>query len=115
MEILYFWSIVVAFVVVRLAWQIISDIRKRGFHLGECVELLGSFLTIILFFLVFQSIHLLIEDMLPDWDFFHHTDEDGKPEDLRTSISFLTAVPITYLLVLGFKAWRKDRGISTDI
>src|SRR6516164_2355337 len=54
------------------------------------------------------GIYLVLREVSPDWPFLHGTDENGEPVDRLLNFAGLISLPVTYFLVRGFLAWRKE-------
>jgi len=70
---------------------------------------LGALGLALLLMIVALSVEALLGKVFPDWDFLHGTNEDGESFDRRGTFAVLISFPVTYLLIRGFNAWRKDR------
>lgn len=102
-RLVFIWAGVAIFVILG-AWSIYAD--EGDISLKDRLLIFGMFL---LFLAVWFPIAYTLEHALPDWGFFHGTDENGDPFDRRDMIAFFIALPVAYLLVRGFNAWRKDK------
>jgi len=103
-----FWVTVTSFAITTV-WTVIRSIRQEdeGATPKFYLTLIG---LLMLLFAVYFPIAFTLEHILPDYGFFHGTSEDGEPFDRREVIAFWIALPVTYLLIRGFNAWKKDKG-----
>jgi hypothetical protein len=115
----FFWGILLLFGFIWVTmlgarlWDLVSYIRENGLNSQATKELAGHFFMglglVLLWLIVALSINLFLKQYLPDWSLFHGTDDDGEPTDLRETITVFIAFAVTYLLIRGFRAWKKDK------
>jgi len=102
----------IVFVVVLLVWAVVKFFRPLDGddNPKSLLMYFGIFLALLV---VAISIELFLQHLLPDWSFFHGTDEDGEPYDRRLDMGFIIGFPIVYLLFRGYEAWKKAKGNAT--
>lgn len=88
----------------------IKDIFSEGMTI-----LRMSWKWLILYIVVDFIIYAALRRYIPDYGFLFGRDEYGDPTDMRSWIAILSAFPVTYMLVLGYKAWKYKWNETDDI
>jgi len=102
----FFW-LMVLFAVVAAIWVALMSVADAEEDYTPKV-LLAVFGLLALLSVVTVAIYLLLREVCPDWSFLHGQDENGEPTDRLLNLAGLISLPVTYLLIRGFGAWRKD-------
>lgn len=63
-------------------------------------------IILVLYFVISFSTFVLLKEMLPGYGFFFVIDGDGEIFDRKLTLASFIGLPITYIAILGFSAWK---------
>jgi hypothetical protein len=112
-----FWTIQIGVIVAFWLWIIGSAVvvffrakdKNALFRIEDKKTPLKVVGVLLLLLLVYFPVIFTLERLLPAQRFhrfIYGVDESGEPFDRREILAFLVAVPVTYILVRGWYAWR---------